>query len=442
MEQESVSSTTVQPYARHGGEKMVYDVRMGPMAMLHDEVLYTAYPASPNGPAAHPHIVRYDMAQRSWSKAVTLGTVPFNDHHFNPILWIDEAEHLHILYGCHGRDGGVHLVSARPRDIDAWRLGPQIAPSITYPHVLPMADGRLVMYHRVFIHLGYWTYSVSTDGGNTWQGIGPLVDLDQRPESDQDTWSGSYHSVWPSVDRRALHIAFVRLDEARRVNPRYNNRFVTNMWLNKYDLHYARLDLDSGCLTNIEGEELELPLSRPEAERCKVWDSDWRLTNVPALRVDADDLPSMMLPASGDSPWHCTFHYVRREAGAWVMTPVADSNIPWSSCLFRRGGEGLGAYLVRGGPYGETVPYGGGTVEEWASADGGDTWAPVGRIVPVEGLIYNNPRWVQRTDGEPVDDMLILFGWEGPGGILQSHGTKPGPRNRGQAFLWSGGEWL
>jgi len=431
-----------QAFARHGGEKMVYDMRMGPMSILHDDTLYAVYPANPEGPAAHPHIVTYDMSQRAWSEPVRLGAVPFHDHHFNPVLWLDPEERIHALYGCHGRGGSVHIVSREPRSIDAWEPAPRIAPSITYPHVIPMADGRMVMYHRVFIHLGYWTYRISEDGGFTWRDTGPLVDMDQRPESDQDTWSGSYHSVWPSVDRRSLHIAFVRLDEARRVNPRYNNRFVTNAWLNKYDLHYGRLDLDSGILTNIEGEELELPLNRPEAERCKVWDSDWRLTNVPALHIDADDQPHMMLPVSGESPWHCTFHYVRREDGEWALTPVADSNIPWSSSLFRQGDDGLRVYLVRGGPYGETVPYGGGTVQEWASPDGGHSWEQIDRLVPVEGLIYNNPRWVQRLNGEPVEDMITLFGWKGPGGIHETHGTKAGPRNRGQAFLWHRGEWL
>jgi hypothetical protein len=35
------------------------------------------------------------------------------DHHYSPIIWADEEDFLHVLYGCH-LTPGTHLVSIKP----------------------------------------------------------------------------------------------------------------------------------------------------------------------------------------------------------------------------------------------------------------------------------------------------------------------------------------
>ncbi len=83
--------------------------------------------------------------------------------------------------------------------------------------------------------------------------------------------------------------------------------------------------------------------------------------------------------------------------------------------------------------------YGGGTLEKWTSRDGGRSWKQQERIVPEEGLIYNNPKWVEDADGGIIEDCLLFYGWQGPGGI---HEDPSEDANRGRAYLWWDGEWV
>jgi len=100
------------------------------------------------------------------------------------------------------------------------------------------------------------------------------------------------------------------------------------------------------------------------------------------------------------------------------------------------------AHLVVGIIDGETLSYGGGEVEEWVSSDGGRSRSPKRRLVPVPGLMYNNPRPVDLANGGELDDYLLFYGWQGPESIQPAvRGSQPS-RNRGQAFLCRDGEWL
>ena len=185
-------SSAARPFARHGTEKMVYDLRMGPQALWHEDTIHIVYQSTGGEDAelrGHPYAIAYEVSARRWSAPVRLGAVRGYDHHFAPILWRDAGGHLHVLYHCHGTDGGVHLVSARPDSIASWHPGPEIAPSISYPRAFPLGDGRLLLYFRTFGHMGNWGYQTSADGGYTWtRPDRPLVDFDQNPQTDLDTW--------------------------------------------------------------------------------------------------------------------------------------------------------------------------------------------------------------------------------------------------------------
>src|SRR5262245_22236808 len=116
-------------FANYGSEKMIFDVRMGPQALFHTGMIYIVYQANQQDFAAHPHIIMYNYGTKSWSHPVKLGENPGKyDHHLAPILWIDDSDHLHVLYGCH-LTAGTHLISRKPGATDEWEEGPRIAKS-------------------------------------------------------------------------------------------------------------------------------------------------------------------------------------------------------------------------------------------------------------------------------------------------------------------------
>ncbi len=78
------------PFALHGAEKMIYDIRMGPAALCRNDVIYIPYQANPDGPEAHPHVITYDLRNEEWSAPVRVGEVRSYDHHFCPVLWFDK----------------------------------------------------------------------------------------------------------------------------------------------------------------------------------------------------------------------------------------------------------------------------------------------------------------------------------------------------------------
>ena len=142
-----------RPFAAHGSEKMIYDVRMGPQCLCRDGTFWVAYLANPDGDKALPHIIRRDL-HGTWLDPVVLGDVACYDHHFAPVLWFDAAEHIHVLYHCHsGLDEARHLVSAAPLDCARWTDAPPIAPSISYPRLLRCPDSELVLYYRALGHM-------------------------------------------------------------------------------------------------------------------------------------------------------------------------------------------------------------------------------------------------------------------------------------------------
>ena len=333
------------------------------------------------------------------------------------------------------------LVSARPESTEKWEEAPEIAPSITYPRAMPIYDDKLLLFYRSYGHMGYWTYQVSDDSGHSWTPHSiPIVDFDQSPKSDSDTWAGTYHSAWPGRNGRSLHIAFVYWDERKGLNPLYKRRFTS---INRHHLYYLRLDIPSGQLYTIEGDKMGTPVTRETAEKCKVWDTGHRLTNMPSILVNDNDEPYFVMPVSEEEPWKCRFYFIKRDRGNWVKHPIVETNHTWAgSHLVRGEGSELLAYLVVGSVDGETLSYGGGNVEEWVSTDGGSSWKLSRKIASAPGLLYNNPRPIEHVDGSLMDGLLLFYGWEGPGSIQPADGSSKTSRLRGKAYLWRDGRCI
>jgi len=428
------------PFAHYGTEKMIYDLRMGPQALLYEDVIYIVYQADRNKNIGNPHIISYDTKGEKWSESVQVATVPKYDHHYAPILWLDHDRYFHILYQCHG-GGGIHLVSEDRESITSWKESKAITTSISYPKIVPVSNRRIMLYHRVFGHTGYWTYLLSDDGGYTWERPSkPVVDFDQNPQQALDPWAGTYHSVRADAKGEKLHIGFVYKDDSDKPNPRYQSSLGKDK---RYNLYYLRLNVDTGNIYTIKGEKLDVPLTRAAAEQCKVLDSEYRITNMPSIEFDDEGYPAFLLPVSESKPTDCMFYFIKRAGTEWEKTPVVRTNSIWSGSYLKRTAPACWiAFLVVGGNDREVPVYGGGELQEWVSNDDGQTWQMKRKLNPEPGLLYNNPTPVVTPDGKTVDKWLVFYGWEGPRSIQENiRANETEVHNRGRAFLWYDGEY-
>lgn len=431
-----------RPFARHGCEKMLYDLRMGPHMVRLADTLYIVYQANECEVSADPFIIAYDIPTQHWSEPVKVGDAarPEFDHHNCPVLWIDTSEHLHVLFNCHGGEG-THRISVQPRSIESWCDGPAVSPSISYPHAFHLPDGRICIYFRVFGHMGYWAYSISRDGGYSWGPSVKVVDFDQNPANDADTWAGSYHTALLDVDGHTLHVGFTYFDERgiwKFVHPRYGRKPSVNT---RYHLYYLRIDLNTGIASDVDGKRIQYPINRKEAEQCKIWDSGDALTMMPAMLVQRETQEvSFLIPVTEETEWKCGFHYVWREQDRWLHTRITETNTTWSGCRLIREPDGvLSAYLIVGKLDGSRYTYGAGELEKWISTDDGRTWVRQQRFVPIEGHLYNNPVVAEdyRHSGVIYSEFIAFYGWEGPYSLqpVIDKETDIPIINRGMAYL-------
>ncbi|MHC4532402.1 MAG: BNR-4 repeat-containing protein [Planctomycetota bacterium] len=414
-----------------GGQiKMLYDRRQRPQSIYLNNKVHIVFNAggeigaSPKAPTK-PMAITYDPAARKFSEVVTLGPGK-KDHHYGPVIWADEDNYLHILYGCH-RTPGTHLISKIPGSIgssmDDWALGSQVAPKISYPTMYRIYDNNELIYYRTEGHISSWTYRISADKGKTW--IGPAKDVTDMDIKGRFEWS-SYHCTLPSQDGRFLHVVFFsyddnRSDEPQRYyNPRYKHQ-VTNEW--KYNLYYVKIDLQTHNVTNFDGERMKTPIDIDQADaKCRIWDTKWRGAGVPpTIILDENGDPAFLHVLSGETIKEHQYYYVRRAQGKWKQTPIAPSNHQWNSCHLAMDDDGkLHAYLIVGDRYLDTGgyidSYGGGAVEEWVSVDKGNTWKKQRDLTPDKsrypGWNYNNIQPVTRPDGSFVDGLLLFYGWK------------------------------
>jgi hypothetical protein len=424
----------IQTFGEGGSIKMLYDQRQRPQSVYLNGKVYIVFKGG--GKAGTPAIsaktipmaITYDPATRKFSDVIALGPA-HKDHHYSPVIWADEDDHLHVLYGCHKKPG-VHLISKQPSSIgsglDAWREAPQIAPGISYPTVFRVSGDRELVYYRTDGHSSSWTYRVSEDNGETW--TGPAQDVTDMDIAGRLEWS-SYQSKQVSADGRSLHVVFTSYDDVKSNDPKrlYNVRYdqpVRNDW--KYDLYYLKIDLETQAVTNFEGEPMKTPLDADTADAtCRIWNTEGRGAGVPpTIMLDENGDPAFLHVLSEDTLEDHRYYYVRQADGKWKQTPVAHSNHQWNSCHLAQDDRGtLHAYIIVGEGYlAKSITtrfmdkHGGGTIEEWISSDKGNTWTKARDLTPdlkeYPGWRYNNIQPVTRPDGTIVQGMLLFYGWK------------------------------
>ncbi len=171
---QSVEKTTYELFTfGEGGQiKMLYDRRQRPQSVFLNGKVYLAINAdgeigAPGKSKTKPIVLSFDVATQKFSDMVTVGP-PSNDHHDAPVIWADQENYLHLLYGCH-KTPGTHLISKTTGSIGDhrkdWREAARIAKSISYPTFYRVLDGKELIYYRNKGHIGSWTYRISSDNG-------------------------------------------------------------------------------------------------------------------------------------------------------------------------------------------------------------------------------------------------------------------------------------
>ena len=423
------------PFGFGGAKKMLYDVRQRPQAVFLNGKVFIGFKGE--GAAGNVNrrgmartltmLVSYDPRSRRFSKPVSFG-VPTSDHHFCPIVWSDETNHLHLLHGCH-RTPGTHLIAKRPGEMGTkesdWVATPDIAPGLSYPTVFRIHDNKELIYYRTDGHSSSWTYRISDDNGRSW--VGPANDVTDMDLINHPEWS-SYQVKIPSRDGKYLHVVFTDYDDVKSNDPKrlYNPRYkkpVRNDW--KYNLSYLKINLETHEVQNHTGEVLKTPVDIETARAsCQIWDTDWRGAGVPpAISLDNNGNPELLHVLSEDDIETHGYYYVRYEDGDWRKTPITASNHQWNSGYLKRDGNGrLHAYVITGEGYlpekGIMDSHGGGRIEHWVSNDKGNTWSQHRDITPdparYPGWRFNNVQPVLRPDSSAVDGMLLFYGWPDP----------------------------
>jgi hypothetical protein len=425
------TETAAVAFDQGGKFKMLYDCRQRPQSVLLHHRLYIVYnadahPTQNSKGSAYPMIITYDIQRRRFSKPARLGRKRSSDHHFSPIIWADEDDYLHVLFGCH-KTPGTHLVSAHPAKPGppevAWLEAPQIAPKLSYPTVYGIHGNRELIYYRTDGHTSSWTYRISDDNGRTW--VGPehnVTDLDSKGRLD---WS-SYQTKVPSKDGKHLHVVYTDYDDNKNspdphrfFNPRYNQG-VSNEW--KYNLSYVKIDVQTHVVRNADGDALKTPIDIDYSKaNCEIWDTQWRGAGIPpVISLDKDGEPTFLHVLSEDDLQTHRYHYVRREKGQWTQNPICESNHQWNSGhLTRDISGGIHAWVIVGEGYlggGYMDRHGGGRIEEWFSEDTGNTWKKRRNVSPdlnrYSGWRFNNIQPVVRPNGSQVDGMLLFYGWK------------------------------
>jgi len=441
-ERSQSASAGAVSFAGGGQLNMLYDIRQRPQAVYMNGKVHIVYAGrtdkAPVGkkPSTRPMLITYDPVSREFSDSITLGPGK-GDQHYTPVIWADEDEYVHILYGCH-KTPGMHLVSKVPSEVgdslEAWNKGAPIEDSMSYPTVFRIYDDQELIYYRTAGHSSSWTYRISGDNGKTWSG--PADDVTDMDLTAWPEWS-TYQSKLLSRDGRRLYVCFMSYDDVKSNDPErlYNPRYkqpVSNEW--KYNLYLITIDLEEGGVTNFDGQPLETPIDLDQAnEKCRIWDTGWRGAGVPpAMKLDRAGNPAMLHVLSADTLEEHHYYYVRYVGGKWKQTPITKSNHQWNSCHIADGNDGgLHAYIVTGDEYLDTKGlmdrHGGGRIEEWVSGDDGDSWKKVRDIRPkgrkYAGWKFNNIQPVRTPDGTIVENMLLFYGW------------KDSVEPRGEAFL-------
>jgi hypothetical protein len=381
---EKVTPELVDHFADNGTGNSLAIVQH-PAGEYHEGITYVSY----QGPFEDPYVASYNHKTGEWLGPFRAGTSELGrregrtkfDNHGKPTLLIDDEGFIHIFYGGHGGDkhhgknelGNIHhganknSVSKKPLDITEWEEVDNISVFGTYNQAVKMDNGDIYLFYRHGAHRSDWVYQKSTDNGKTF--AAPVSFLKHKRRTDikaVDSWyawasRGIGDDIIVGFD---YHICW---DRGAGVNGRGHTT-------ERHDAHYMVFNTKTGVWSNVQGEELSMPLTREEAEQKTLalnTGDEWTFNG--SVKLDAKGYP------------HIATNF-GKDFGAITGGPKLTHHIRWDGSKWSEPSavNGQNSGLTRG-DFSVTSPQdikfiladtdgSDGVVSKYSSADGGETF--------------------------------------------------------------------
>ncbi|WP_111977599.1 BNR-4 repeat-containing protein [Algibacillus agarilyticus] len=266
-----------------------------------DGITYVSY----QGPLEDPYVAAYNHQTDTWqgpfkAGVSALGKDPKSkkiDNHGKPTMLIDDLGYIHIFFGGHGgtKEHGInelgnihsgrnaHVVSKNPRDITSWEALDTIPAFGTYNQAVKMDNGDIYLFYRHGAHRSDWVYQKSTDHGRTF--AEPVSFLKHKRRHDiqaVDSWyawvgKGQGDEIIVSFD---YHVCW---------DGKATSRGHTT---ERHNAYYMAFDTQKNTWRNVQGEKLNMPLTREEANAKTLVAStgaDWTFNG--SAHLDANGYP-------------------------------------------------------------------------------------------------------------------------------------------------------
>ncbi|WP_248722496.1 BNR-4 repeat-containing protein [Seonamhaeicola sp. ML3] len=353
-----------------------------PAGIYHKGITYVCY----QGPLEDPYVVSYNHKTKAWKGPYKAGVSEMGkdpnrktDNHGKPSIMIDDAGYIHITFGGHGGTKkygenplgnhhygkNKHAVSKNPLDISSWEELENISPFGTYNQFIKMDNGDIYLFYRHGAHRSNWVYQKSTDNGRTFEA--PVSFLKYKRRTDMAAVDSWYPWITKGKNDK-LHIVF----DYHLCSDKTPKTQGLGHIAKRYSVYYMAFNTTTGVWSNVEGEQLEVPVTREIADNKAIvahTPGNWTFQGV----VDIDELGNphlgMTIGAEIEGSRRSaskTLNYFKWNGTRWMHAkntglPIGDGDIEVSSS------KNISFYL-------EENDNGIGEVNRYDSSDGGQTF--------------------------------------------------------------------
>lgn len=257
------------------GRGAVYESQ-NPQAIYHEptDTTYVVY----RGDDADPFATAYDHERGEFAAPTRIGEnpLPNTDNHGPPAICITDEGYVVAFYGSHGRNHQIAR-TRRPADVTEWEdLGEMDdVPGGTYPS--PVAhEGEIYVlyragpgwYDRTYPSAQFGTIVRSTDRGDSFEDLGPIVDVTGFPDEmaiaymkDLSVVDGRLHLSWVICHDHAIPTTAAAQHRSGAYHAVYDPQTdqIADLAGNRYDPPLTWSDMDGTPIQALDRQDINHP---------------------------------------------------------------------------------------------------------------------------------------------------------------------------------------